>query len=561
MKKFLTLILALSLSTAMLAGCSSEEAPAPEEEETIPEETIPEEEEVSLEGKVLKWNIGADPKTLDPTLNSAVDGGHVINNTHEGLLREVAGELRSGMAEYPPTEVVNEDGTVTLTFKLIDAKWSDGIPVTAHDFVFSWRRAVDPGTASEYAYIFEPVVNAAAITANKMPKEELGVKAIDDKTLEVTLKQPTSYFLSLTGFPTLMPLREDIVGTNTDGIWATDPAKAISNGPFTLTEYTMGSHLVLSKNENYWNAENVKVDNILGRMIVDAGTGLTSFKTGETHISDKAPVTEIPQLVAEGDVQIMPYIGTYFFAINAKSEITELQDVRVRKALSMAIDRQAIVDNVSRGGQTPAGGYVPSGFPDHTGADFRETAGSYYITPNAQVEEAQALLAEAGFPGGEGFPTIEILHNAGDGHAAIAVAIQEMWKTNLGIDVVAEPQEWAVFQTTRTDLTYSAVARHGWIGDYNDPQTFLDMFITGNKQAGNGYSNPKYDELMKTGMSSAGEARYKAFYEAEKILMEDAFIIPIYFYTNPVLINQEAITGWDLSSTGKFWFGETEVLV
>ena len=580
MKKALALLLALAMTASFaFTGCGSEEEGTSTEGNTeTTEGTTTEGTETSdaaasgsskgvksseISGSILMWNVGADSKTLDPTLNSTVDGGHVIFNTFEGLMRDKSDGNGSqpAMAEAEPTIVENEDGTVTYTFTLRDAKWSDGQPVKAQDFVFSWQRAVDPMTASEYAYIMSPILNADEITAGEKDKSELGVKAVDGKTLEVTLKQPCGYFEQLLDFPTYMPLREDIIGADTDGLWAKDPDKSISNGPFTLVGYTMGQEFVLAKNENYWNAENVKIDYIVAQMISDQSTCLTAFNNGELYIGDNCvPNEEIQQLVAAGSLQIMPYIGTSFFVINAQTEIEALQDQKVRQALSMAIDRKSIVENVTGAGEKVALGYVPYGFTDADGNDFRETAGNYYLAETAQVEAAQALLAEAGYPNGEGIPQLEIVYNTSDSLKALAEAIQEMWKTNLGIDVKLSNQEWAVFQDTRQNLTYSSIARHGWVGDYLDPQTFLDMFVTGNLQSGNGYSNTEYDKAIETALSSSGKERYDAFYQAEEILMNDAYIIPLYFNVNKVLVNNEKVTGWTLSPMGKFWFGDAEVI-
>ena len=573
MKKAFAVLLALAMmASASMTGCGSgeETAPAGEETEQTQEttgesetaeegETAPETSGTAASGNTLVWNIGVDPKTLDPALNQAVDGSQVINNTFEGLLRDCydGNGLQPAMATEVPEPVQNEDGTVTYTFHLRDAKWSDGQPVTANDFVFAWQRAVDPMTASEYAYIMSPILNADAINAGEKDKSELGVKAIDDKTLEVTLSQPCAYFLELTAFSTLMPVREDMV--DVDGLWAKDPEKAVCNGPFVLSEYVMGDHLTLVKNENYWDAENVQLDAIVGKMIVDNGTTLAAFKNGEVDITDRVANEEIQQLVATGECDIMPYLANEYYTIKCNSSVEALNDVRVRKAISMALDRQAIVENVSRGGEKPAMGFVPYGFSDSQGNDFRETAGSYYLTETAQVEEAQALLAEAGYPNGEGIPQLELMYNTDDTVKAVVEAMQEMWHSNLGIDVKLSNQEWAVFITTMTTANYDALCRHGWTGDYADPQTFLDIYVSGNGNAGNGYSNPEYDELIATALASSGADRDAAFYEAEKVLMEDAYIIPVYYRVKPVLSNHERVQGWTISPLGAFWFGDVTI--
>lgn len=576
MKKILALTLALAMSLSF-AGCGAAEPPAPPKEEppttattptppatepeaTTPGESTPSTTPTATTGKTMVWNLGADPKTLDPTLNSASDGGKVILNVYEGLMRDkFDGQgLQPAMASEAPAIVENEDGTVTYTFKLRDAKWSDGEPVKAQDFVFSWKRAVNPATAAEYAYILDPIVNAKEITAGDKTADELGVKAIDDKTLEVVLKQNCGYFMELLNFPTFMPLREDIVGADTEGVWAKESGKVISNGPFTMSEYVMGDHITLNKNANYWNADSVKLDSINVKMIVDQGTSLTGFKNGEIDFMDSPPVEEVQQLMASGDCELFPYISTYFYAINQNTNIEALKNQKVRQALSMAIDRKAITENVSRSGEKPAFGYVPFGFTTPDGKDFREVAGDYYLKETAQIEEAKALLVEAGYPGGEGIPQLEILYNTLDSHKAIAEAIQQMWKA-IGIDCVLNNQEWAVFQDTRTNLQYQSVVRHGWNGDYLDPMTFMDMFITGNPQAGCGYSNPEYDKQLGVAANSTGKEHYDAFLAAEKTLIEDAYVMPIYYATQKVMANPKVV-GFGVGAIGKYWFGDTDIV-
>lgn len=576
MKKTLALILAMMMTiTFTFTGCSkSGEGENKTDGDTTQTEDNGENNATSdaagdvvgtksekLSGKVLPWNIGADSKTLDPTLNTTVDGGHVINNTFEGLYRDKNDGQgpQPAMAASEPSIKENEDGTVTYTFTLRDTKWSDGQPVKAQDFVYSWQRAANPATASEYAYILSPILNYSKIETGDLTPDKLGVKAVDDKTLEVTLFQPTDYFLDLLGFPTYMPLREDIVGDDTDGLWAKDPSKAVSNGPFTLTGYTLGKEFVLSKNKEYWNADNVKIDHIVAKMIADQSTSLTAFNSGEIYIADNTvPNEEIAQLTASGQLQIHPYLGTRFYVINTQTNNEALKKPEVRKALSMAIDRKALVENVTRAGERPALGFVPYGLTDPDGKDFRETAGNAYLTETAQVDEAKKLLEEAGYPNGEGIDPIEIVYNTSESNKAVAEAVQEMWNA-IGVTATLSNQEWAVFQDTRQGLAYGTVAQHSWVGDYADPQTFLDMFLTGNTQSGNGYSNPEYDKEMLKALSSSGKERYDAFYAAEKVLMEDAYVIPLYFQVNKILVDEEKVSGWSISPTGKLWFGDAEV--
>lgn len=539
MKKLIALLLAATFALGTLAGCGGDK----KEEGSATSANAPE---------TVTWNLQAEPKTLDPTLNQAVDSGQVISHTFEGLYAERKDGLVPGVAK-DHTVTVNEDGTATYVFNLReDAKWSDGKPVTANDFVFSWRRAVTPATAASYSYIMAPIVNATEITAGQKDPSELGVKAVDDHTLEVTLVKETPFFLELTAFPTFMPLREDVV--DPDGVWARDPKTAIGNGAYNLTNYVMGDHLELTKSDTYWNKDIITVQNLVGKMIGESSTILAAFREGTLDISEGAPTGEIPQLLASGELQILPYLGCYFYVINTTTDNEALQNPLVRKAINLAIDRKAICENVVRGGQAPATGFVAPGIKDSEGRDFRETAGNYYLTETANVEEAKKLLAEAGYPNGEGIGEITISYNTADNHKMIAEAVMEMLK-QIGITVKLDNQEWQVFQATRNNLEYPAIARHGWIGDYHEAQTFLDMYTSGNINGANGYSNPEYDKLIEKALASSGKERDDAFYAAEEMLVNDAYIIPIYFYTTPLLVSDK-IDNWHFSELGKIWLGE-----
>lgn len=551
MKRKLILALATAMACMGLVGCGGggNNAAAP----TDPSEVT--ESQVLAAEQILKVNLGADPLTTDPQLNSSADGGNVINNAFEGLLREVDGEIIPGMAE---SYTVSDDGRV-YTFTLRDAKWSDGQPVTAGDFEFAWKRGADPATASEYMYFFESanILNAAEIAKGEKSIDELGVKALDDKTFEVTLTTPTDFFTQICAFPTMYPVRADVV--DSEGAWAKNPAKAISNGPFKLAEYKMGDQLVYVKNENYWNADNVTLDQINFYMIVDESTAYTKYEADELDVNEFIPADELPKLMAEEDtLYILPKIGTYYFAFNMQKNPV-LQDVRVRKAISMAIDREQIVNEVTRGGQIPATGYMPLGVTDANGNEFTEVAGDYGYSTTADVEGARALLAEAGYPNGVGFPEIEIMFNTSEGHKKIAEAIQEMLKQNLGINAKLTNQEWAVFQETTNNHEFEYLARRGWLGDYNDPQTMLEIFETTNGQNIGAYSNPEFDKEMALSRQTTGEERMNHLYKAHDILMEDMPIISVYYYTYPILISDDVID-WDFTSTSKMWFGNAKMV-
>ncbi len=540
-KRSIALILVLMLVLTAFVGCSK-----PDDESTEPAEPTepvaePVVEEPAAIEQVLNWNVGADPKTLDPGLNQATDGGHVINNTFEGLLREIDGNLEPAMAE---SYDVSED-LMTYTFHMRNGvKWSDGQALTAKDFEYAWTRVLDPATASEYAWIF----GAANVDTFSAPDEE---------TFIVNLKAPTPWFLGLTTFYTFFPVREDMVNAMDEGLWAKDGELAISNGPFKLTEYETGDKIVLERNENYWRVDEVKLDKIVGRMIVEASTALTAYQGGELDINSTIPSAEIPGLIAEDPTfMIFPMLGTYYYSFNV--ELEPLDNVDVRRALTLAIDRKAIVENVTKGGQLPAATLIPSSLKDAEGNIFNEMTGHYGITDTANVEEAQALLAKAGYPNGEGLPELELLYNTDEGHQKNAEAIQEMWKTNLGIDVTLANQEWAVFQDTRTQKNFQ-IAREGWFGDYTDPLTFLDMFRTGGTMNHTNWASEEYDQLLDDSMFASGQERFEMLFAADKILMDAAVILPVFYYTDINMISND-VKGWELNGKNTFYFGRIEMV-
>lgn len=538
-KRKLSLFFALALTLVAFTGCGNEASA--NEATTENTENVATAEEVATDvEQTLVWNLGSDPKTIDPGLNGATDGGHVVNNTFEGLMREIDGKYEPGMAE---SYTVSEDG-LTYTFTIReDAKWSDGQAVTANDFAYSWSRVVDPATASEYAWIFD-AANVESWTA------------VDERTFEVKLSAPTPYFVGLTAFYTFFPVRQDMVETAGEGAWATNPETAITNGPFKLASFKSGDRLILEPNEYYWKREEVKLNKIEILMIVDSATALTGFESGQIQVLDDMPGAEIPRLLAEDpSFMILPKDGSYYYAFNTK--VKPLDDVRVRQALSLAIDRQAIVETVTKAGQVPAHSLIPGNHLDANGEMFNQVSGNYGIEPTAKVEEARALLADAGYPDGEGFPTFEILYNTNESHKNIAEAIQEMWKQNLGIDVTLANQEWAVFQDTRRQGNYE-ICVSGWIGDYSDPMTYLGMFLTGNSNNYPQWSNETYDGLLEASKTAEGQKRFELLYEADRVLSESHIVMPIYYYTDPQMIG-ESVSGWEKTTRGTFYFGRTEM--
>ena len=546
-KRLLALVLVLTMAISLLAGCA-QPAPAPAPEQPAEQPAEPAKE------AVFNWNIGADPKTIDPVLNGASDGGDVINQTFEGLTREKSGTVYPGIAE---SWEVSEDG-LTVTFKLRESKWSDGSPLTAHDFVYSWKRGMDPATASEYAWIWEYTNIVGAFDAvNGASLDEVGVTALDDHTLEVKLITPTDYIVSLLSFYHFLPTKQSAVEAGADGAWAKDPAVAVSNGPFKLTSYNIGEGLTLVKNENYWNAAEVKIDRIEGKFIDEQATAYQAYQAGELHFLPDVPPAEVATLIAESsEFYVFPLLGTYYYNFNM--DLPLFQDVRVRKALNLAIDRELIVETLGAG-QVPAAGFVPPGFIDHEGNDFFEKSGTYGIaTDDSKVAEAQALLAEAGFPGGAGFPEFTIMYNTGAGHQQVAELVQEMLKTNLGITTKLENQEWAVFQDTRKEGDYE-VSRGGWLTDFMDPMGLLAIFTTENAYNDPNYNNAEYDALLSTAAKTRGAEHFEALYAAQEILMSELPVLNVYHYSDVMLVSPK-LQGWDRSVLGTIDFSTASIV-
>lgn len=550
MKKVVGILAVAVLVLTLLVGCNtksadsvSEETPATSESSETPDN----EEQAEL--SVLNYNLGADPKTVDPSLNDAIDGSHIINNTFEALTREIDGQLTNAMAE---TIDISDDG-LEYVFHLRDANWSDGQAVTANDFEYGWKRVLNPETAAPYAPHMFYIKNAEAYYNGDVAIEEVGIVAVDDKTFKVTLEAPTPYLLSLITRPAFMPLRKDIIEASGDA-WAYNPETAISNGPFVISSYVSGDKIVLKKNVEYWNKESVSIDQINCLMIVEESTALTAFDSGDLDIINKIPQAEIPnKIAADPEFYILPMLGTYYLEFNVNIE--PLNDVRVRKALSLAVNRQAITENVKRGGEIPATGFNPVGLKDSEGNDFNTVAGDYGIdVTTAQLDEAKALLADAGYPNGEGFPEMTLLYNTSESHKAVCEAIQEMWKQGLGVNIKLQNQEWAVFQTTRTEGNFE-ICRGGYIGDYPDPVGLLELMIEGSPNNHPHWVNKEFNDLIKASRYVSGKERDEMVYKAEKIFMDDAPIAPLFYYTDPVMV-KDGIDGWQKNSMSYWYFGK-----
>ncbi|HLN62042.1 MAG TPA: peptide ABC transporter substrate-binding protein, partial [Symbiobacteriaceae bacterium] len=381
----------------------------------------------------------------------------------------------------------------------------------------------------------------------------LGAKAIDAKTVEVTLEAPSPYFIALTSFSTLNVVDKKVVEANPD--WATKAETYVSAGPYKLTKWEHKKQLDLVKNENYWDAANVKTDKLTFYMVEEQATFLNMYESNQLDVTEQPGASEAPRLLKEGQLKVSPMFGTYFWNFNVTK--APFNNVKVRQALSLAIDRNAIVKNVMRAGQQPANAFVAPGSMDADGkTDYRQVGGDLF---KEDVAKAKQLLAEAGYPDGKNFPEATFLYNTSDDHKAIAEAVLEMWKKNLGItSIKMENTEWKVVLDKRQHLDYD-IARASWIGDYVDPMTFMDMFVTDGGNNDIGWSNPKYDQLIKEAKSTADQkVRMAKMHEAEKVFMDEMPILPIYYYNNQFL-QKENITGVYRSSLGMIDFKWAEV--
>jgi oligopeptide transport system substrate-binding protein len=492
--------------------------------------------------QVLHLANGTEPEDIDPHITTGVSEHFIQLALIEGLVAEDPKDLHPvpGVAK---SWDISEDGTV-YTFYLRDAKWSNSEPITAEDFVLSYKRALAPRLANEYASMLFHAVNAREYYNGEITDfDQVGFKALDDKTLEIRLNYSTPFFLSLLNHHSWYPVHVPTIlkyGAMDDrrNTWSR-PGNFVGNGPFVLDEWKINNVLTVRKNTNYWDVDNVRLEQIYFYPIESLDTEERAFRAGQIHKTNKLPLSKIPKYVEEdakrppGEKLLLntPYLGTYHYMFN--TSLPGLKDPRVRKALNLAIDRESIVKNVTKGGEAPAFSFVPpncAGYNSIHRLDYN-------------IAEAKRLLAEAGYPNGEGFPEYSILYNTLESHKTIAEAVQDMWKKNLGINCKLENQEWKVYLNSKTEGDFEMV-RFGWIGDYVDPNTFLELYT---KESGNNNSNWSSDEydrlLIKAGKENDQTKRYEIMQQAEKILLEELPIMPIYYYMSTYLVDPR-VKGW-----------------
>ncbi|MCE3202564.1 peptide ABC transporter substrate-binding protein [Paenibacillus sonchi] len=560
MKKSKSLLLMIALVLVIgtvLAGCGGNNANngnaaatnAPGNEGSKNTGTATGDEKLAAD-QTLRVNLTAEPPTFDPAQAQDSQANTVLKTMYEGLTRmnDETGQAEPGIAEKWD---ISADGLV-YTFHLRDAQWSNGDPVEAADFVRAWKIVLDPNTnpTAPYAYQLYYLKNAEEYYTKKVTDfSQVGVKAVDAKTLEVTLKAPTPYFLGLLSFYTYYPVHKSIEGNPK---WATNKDTMITNGAFTLTEWTTGQAIQVTKNEKYWDAASIKLSKIDFSIVNSGATELLSYKNGELdragNPNGEIPSEQLPIVKKELPNEFVSkgIAATYYYYFNTTEK--PFSNVKIRKALAMSINRQALIDNITLGGQLPAFGLVPPGIAGVDG-EYRNTIKDSYFTED--VEQAKTLLAEGLKEEGlTALPPVELSYNTSENHKKIALAIADMWKNSLGITVNTVNQEWAVFIDNRQSQNYQ-IARAGWTADYNDPMTFLDMFVTGGGNNDAGYANPEYDKLIADAKTNSDLAkRQEDFAAAEKMLIQDDMVImPIYYYTNNSL-TKEYLKGVTLDFSG-----------
>ena len=488
--------------------------------------------------RIVSSNM-AEPGTLDPAKARGTHESWPLQHLFVGLTRvNKDGKVENALADKIE---ISEDGKVYKVTLKDGLKWSDGNPITAEDFEFAWKRVLDPKMESQYAYQLYYIAGAEEYNKGKGKADSVGVKAVDAKTLQVTLKQPTAYFDSLMGFYTYYPVSKKVVEANAD--WAKDPKTLVSNGAFTLKDWTHNSKIVMDKNPNYYEADKVKIDGIDLDIIEDQSTVYQKYVAGEYNMVVELPTEVTAKLRAEKNPELVigPNVALYYYNLNPA--VKPLNNVKVRKALSLALDRKVITDQITQGGQLPATAIVPPGLLDDTGKEFSDANKDLIKT---DIEEAKKLLTE-GLAEEKMTPAdvkLTILYNTSENHKKIAEAIQQMWNKELGINTTLENVEFKV-KIDRENAHQFEISRSGWTGDYLDPMTFMDLWITGASNNYVNYSNPEYDKLVKEAQTSTDQKlRMDNMKKAEKMILEDMAIVPIYFYTHPYAVkpNVKGIT-------------------
>ena len=516
---------------------------------------------VSTAGFTVQY--GSNPETLDPALNSAVDGGNTIITVFETLL--IINENNEAVPGQAESWTTSEDG-LTWTFTMRDGlKWSDGTDLNAKDFEYSFKRMADPDTAAPYAETclgmidgFEEAAGFPDADGNPTVEpnlDALNVKASDDgKTLTIVLAYPCSYFDKIVAFAAMSPVQKATVEANGDA-WCTSPDTYVCNGPFMITEWTPSERIVLTKNPNYvggWDSSKIVSESITLLLLEDSSASFAAYNSGEAQLIKDVPTDEIPSLTkAEdgGDFYVDTILGTYYVSLNLQHDA--FKDAKVRKALALAIDRDYVANTIMQGTYSTADSIVGPGIVDENGY-FHDNGNAPYISADyeANLAEAKKLLADAGYPNGEGYPTLEYSTNDAGYHVPLAEYLQQAW-SDLGITLTISKMEWSSFTAARRAGEYD-VARNGWVMDYNDPSNMLDLFCSGNGNNDGKYSNPEFDAAIEASRVADVSEHFAQLHKAEDILMEDTGCLPIAYY-NDYWLQSPALKGTWHSPYG-YWY-------
>jgi len=473
---------------------------------------------------VLRFNNGAEPETIDPSVMSGQPDGRAARILFEGLTAADPQTLQPVPGQAYRWEI-SADG-LTYTFHLRPGlTWSDGAPLTATDFVYAWRRVLSPVTASKSASLLYAIENAESYNKGTLTDStRVGVRAPDDSTLVVQLGAPTSYFLFLTNYYTFLPVPRACI--ERWGLTWTSPAHIVTNGPFLLKSHKQNATIEFVRNPRYWDARSVRLDGIVAYAIDDLNTSTNLYKAGaiDWNPSGYIPAPYLPYIRGFADYQTGEFQATYFYSVNVSRP--PFDNVHARRALNLAIDRESITRDLLKGTRRPWGRITPNGYPGYEGP----------VPVRFDPDAARRELALAGYPGGKGFPKFGIMFNTSEDHRRIAEAIQAMWKRELHIPVELQNQEWASYLQATTGLQYD-VARRSWIGDYLDPNSFLAMLMTGDGNNRTGWSNPRFDALLRAAASELDVAkRATLLRDAEQIALDNAVFLPIYHYSTHELV-------------------------
>lgn len=533
-KKMLAIFLSAALFVTAFAGCGKKKADG------------------------ITVQIGPNPETLDPALNSAVDGGNMLITLFETLLIiDQDNKVQPGQAEKYE---VSPDG-LTWTFTMRDGlKWSDGTELNAKDFEYTFKRIADTNVAAPYAETVIGMIEGYKDAIDSKNPEKLNVKASDDgKTLTIKLAYPCSYFDKIVAFGTMSPVQKATVEKNGDS-WATKPETYVCNGPYTITEWTPSEKIVCKKNENYkggWDSSKIVNDKLTFLLLEDSSASYTAYTGGTAQLIKDVPTEEIPTLKKDkkDEFNVDPILGTYYLSMNLNK--APFNNKNVRKALSLAIDRDYVANTVMQGTYTPAYNYVGTGVDDVDPGKFLENSkaangGKTYISEDykANLEEAKKALAEAGYPEGKGFPTITYSTNDIGYHKAVAEYLQQVYK-DLGITMNIDIVDWSSFTPKRRAGEYE-MARNGWVMDYNDASNMIELFVSSNGNNDGKYNNPAFDKAMNDSKVADKTVHFAALHEAEKIVSEDYGFIPVAYY-NDFWLQSTSLKGTWHSPYG-YWY-------